>query len=105
MDKYELPYLYWIPKLHKNPYKVLRNIAGSNKCSTKPLTLPLAAELLRYGYYILFSDHNGQRLKYKTITLQFCSYPAPHQNITSCEGITSNVLCHYTFARSGVNQM
>ena len=31
-----LPKLYWIPKLHKNPYKQ-RYIAGSAKCSTKPL--------------------------------------------------------------------
>ena len=39
-DDYELPYLYWIPKLHKTPYKQ-RYIAGSSKCSTKPLSLIL----------------------------------------------------------------
>ena len=33
----DLPNLYWIPKLHKNPYKQ-RYIAGSAKCSTKPLS-------------------------------------------------------------------
>ena len=33
----DLPELYWIPKLHKNPYKQ-RYIAGSAKCSTKPLS-------------------------------------------------------------------
>jgi hypothetical protein len=32
-DQFELPYLYWIPKLHKNPYEQ-RYIAGSNKCSS-----------------------------------------------------------------------
>ena len=31
-----LPLLYWIPKLHKDPYKQ-RFIAGSSSCSTKPL--------------------------------------------------------------------
>ena len=36
----DLPKLYWIPKLHKNPYKQ-RFIAGSAKCSTKPLSLIL----------------------------------------------------------------
>ena len=36
-DDCELPRLYWIPKLHKNPYKQ-RYIAGSFKCSTKPLS-------------------------------------------------------------------
>jgi hypothetical protein len=40
MDKYKLPYLYRIPKFHKNPHK-LRYIAGSIKCSTKPLSLDL----------------------------------------------------------------
>ena len=36
----DLPKLYWIPKLHKNPFKQ-RYIAGSAKCSTKPLSLIL----------------------------------------------------------------
>jgi hypothetical protein len=36
-EDYDLPSLYWIPKLHKNPYKQ-RYIAGSTKCSTKPLS-------------------------------------------------------------------
>ena len=31
----DLPYMYWIPKLHKCPYKQ-RFIAGSSMCSTKP---------------------------------------------------------------------
>jgi hypothetical protein len=38
MDKYELPYLYWIPKLHKIPYKQ-KCIPGSSKISIKPLSL------------------------------------------------------------------
>ena len=36
-EESELPTLYWIPKLHKYPYKQ-RYIAGSAKCSTKPLS-------------------------------------------------------------------
>ena len=36
----DLPSLYWIPKLHKNPYKE-RYIAGSSNCSTKPLSVLL----------------------------------------------------------------
>ena len=40
MNEFELPYLYWIPKLHKNPYKH-RYIAGSSKCSTNPLSMLL----------------------------------------------------------------
>ena len=39
-----LPSLYWIPKLHKNPYKE-RYIAGSSKCSTKPLSKILTSVL------------------------------------------------------------
>ena len=36
-DDADLPSLYWIPKLHKDPYKQ-RSIAGSAKCSTKSLS-------------------------------------------------------------------
>jgi hypothetical protein len=39
-DDYELPYLYWIPKLYKAPYKQ-RYIAGSKICSTKYLSIHL----------------------------------------------------------------
>ena len=35
-----MPYIYWIPKMHKNPYKH-RFIAGSSECSTKPLSILL----------------------------------------------------------------
>ena len=40
----DLPSLYWIPKLHKDPYKQ-RFIAGSAKCSTKPLSVLLTSIL------------------------------------------------------------
>ena len=36
----DLPYLYWITKLHKTPYKE-RYIAGSSTCSTKELSIHL----------------------------------------------------------------
>ena len=39
-DELDLPYIYWIPKMHKNPYKH-RFIAGSSKCSIKPLSILL----------------------------------------------------------------
>ena len=39
-EELDLPYIYWIPKMHKNPYKH-RFIAGSSKCSTKPLSILL----------------------------------------------------------------
>ena len=42
-----LPYIYWIPKIHKNPYKHWF-IAGSSKCSTKPLSLILLTKLLTH---------------------------------------------------------
>ena len=35
-----LPSMYWLPKLHKSPYKQ-RYIAGSSKCSTKQLSILL----------------------------------------------------------------
>ena len=42
----DLPYIYWIPKMHKNPYKH-RFIAGSSRCSTKPLSILLTKILTR----------------------------------------------------------
>ena len=39
-EELDLPYIYWIQKMHKNPYKH-RFIAGSLKCSTKPLSILL----------------------------------------------------------------
>ena len=39
-DELELSYIYWIPKTYKNPYKH-RFIAGSSKCSIKPLSILL----------------------------------------------------------------
>ena len=36
----DLPYLYWIPKLYKTPYKE-RYIAGSSTCSKKELSIHL----------------------------------------------------------------
>jgi len=45
-DDVDLPSLYWIPKLHKYPYKQ-RFIAGSSSCSTKPLSKLLTVILTK----------------------------------------------------------
>ena len=45
-DELDLPYIYWIPKMHKIPYKH-RFIAGSSKCPTKPLSI-LLTKLFRH---------------------------------------------------------
>jgi hypothetical protein len=37
----DLPFLYWIPKMHKKPYSKQRYIAASARCSTKPLSAVL----------------------------------------------------------------
>ena len=58
-----LPYQYWIPKLHKMPYKH-RSIAGSSKCTTKNL-LYLVTKLLStikdelVKYFNIKASHNG----------------------------------------------
>ena len=43
-EELDLPYMNWIPKMRKNPYKH-RFIAGSSKCSTKPLSIILTKSL------------------------------------------------------------
>ena len=40
-DSENLPYLYWIPNLHKTPFKE-RYIVGSSTCPTKYLSIHLA---------------------------------------------------------------
>ena len=45
-EELDFPYIYWIPKMYKNPYKH-RFIAGSSKCSTKPLSILLTKLLTR----------------------------------------------------------
>jgi hypothetical protein len=44
-EELDLPSLYWNPKLHKCPFKQ-HYIAGSAKCSTKPLS-----KLLTFIYW------------------------------------------------------
>ena len=39
-DEPHFLYIYWMPKMHKNSYKH-RFLAGSSKCSTKPLSILL----------------------------------------------------------------
>ena len=62
-DDIDLPSLYWIPKLHKDPYKQ-RFIAGSSSCSPKPLSklltsiLTAAKEGLKKYSDVIYS-HSG----------------------------------------------
>ena len=57
-ESLDLPYLYWIPKLHKTPYKE-RYIAGSSTCSTKELSIHLTK--------ILSAVKEGQQKYYETV--------------------------------------
>ena len=41
-DHSKLPTLYWLPKLHKRPYK-LRFIANSSACTTTELSILLTS--------------------------------------------------------------
>ena len=52
-DMEELPSVYWLPKLHKNPYGNTF-IAASNKCTTKPLS-----RLLTNCLTTVFMHYNG----------------------------------------------
>ena len=44
IDKIDLPTFYWLPKLHKNPYK-LRFISNSSHCSTTTLSKRITSAL------------------------------------------------------------
>lgn len=48
----ELPYLYWIPKMHKKPISKQRYIAASGFCTTKPISKMLTKILKRLDLQI-----------------------------------------------------
>ena len=50
-DELDLPYIYWISKMHKKRYKH-RFIAGSTKCSTNPLHILLTMLLTHIKQFI-----------------------------------------------------
>ena len=41
-DHRKLPTIYWLPKLHKRPYK-LRFTANSSSCTTTEFSIPLTS--------------------------------------------------------------
>ena len=64
----DLPLLYWIPKLHKDPNKQ-RFIAGSSSCSTKPLSKLLTSILttIKDGLqiYCVFAQWNKSNVDFE----------------------------------------
>ena len=51
-DLSTLPTLYWIPKLHKRPYKS-RFIANSSSCTTTELSIPLTSRLTAIKNHVI----------------------------------------------------
>ena len=49
ITKAELPTMYWLPKLHKTPYKS-RFIANSSNCTLKTLSVHLTSALIRQSH-------------------------------------------------------
>ena len=53
LDQKKLPFIYWIPKMHKNPSKQ-RYIAASHSCSTKPLS-----KMITFCLKLIQSTHSN----------------------------------------------
>ena len=51
VKEHSLPGMYWLPKLHKNPFK-FRFIAASSKCTTKNLSVLLPRGLEKIQQYL-----------------------------------------------------
>ena len=51
-DKLDLPTFYWLPKLHKNPYKS-RFISNSSHCSTTILSKHITSALTALKYHVI----------------------------------------------------
>ena len=65
-DHSKLPTLYWLPKLHKRPYKS-RFIANSSACTTTELSICLTSCLTAFKnhvikYYTTVYERNGKNL-------------------------------------------
>ena len=66
-DHRKLPTLYWLPKLHKGPYKS-RFIANSSACTTTELSILLTSCLTAiknkqcHLYCITVYERNGENL-------------------------------------------
>ena len=58
-----LPFLYWIPKMHKKPYCKQRFIANSADCSTKPLSaiLTKCLKLIEKQHRIIGNRYHTNR--------------------------------------------
>ena len=61
----KLPTLYWLPKLHKRPYKS-RFIANSNSCTTTELSILLTSCLAAIKIHVIkyrkaVYDMNGKK--------------------------------------------
>ena len=88
-EELDLPSLYWIPKLHKCPFKQ-RYIAGSAKCSTKPvsklLTCILSAVKTGIQSYTSYSRGGVNQmwiLKNSKDLLEYIQY----RSLSSCDSI------------------
>ena len=65
-DHSKLPTLYWLPKLHKRPYK-LRLIANSSACTTTDLSILLTSCLTAIKNHVIkycttVYERNGKKL-------------------------------------------
>lgn len=54
-----LPFIYWIPKMHKKPFSKQRYIAASYDCSTKPVSALLTKcfKLLEKTHRVVCNNH------------------------------------------------
>ena len=96
----ELPKLkvYWIPQLHKNPYKQ-RYITGSVRCSTKPLSHTLTRILTNNLYHgfsqvlnqapLSYSNKNPYKQRYITGSVRCSTKPPSH---TQTRILTNNAI-------------
>ena len=65
-DHSKLPTLYWLPKLHKRPYKS-RFIANSSSCTTVELSILLTSCLTAIKHHVIIYctivyERNGDTL-------------------------------------------
>ena len=95
-DHSKLPTLYWLPKLHKQPYNS-RIIANSSACTTNELSILLTSCLTAIKIYVIkycttVYERNGEKLFWSIVN------SGEILNKLKSRGCSASVLSTYDFS-------
>ena len=98
IDKCELPIFYWLPKLHKRPYKS-RFISNSSHCSTTILSKHITSALTAVKDHVMKYSETAFSNYFIVMSIIFGPLKTLPRSSKSCDCVTFRVLkyLHSTF--------